>query len=157
MRWSSYKPPRTWCDSDLPNPILYVHSPELMARVEFAPYKLGRFFVVANHDMEETVYYGSDRGEVPDDRIILKGKVLSYNNQSKGLHFITLQTALLDKGILGRKLRTRIASLYRRKLVCVRQVELDERTGRILIAADYPTTPEIRPFACRIYLANLTE
>ena len=61
--------------------------------------------------MEETVYYG----EVPDDRVILKcRKVLSYDDKSKGLRF------------------------YRRKPVYVRWVELDEQTGRVLIAADYP-------------------
>jgi len=144
------------CDSDSPNPTLYFHGPEFMGRVEFELDKPGRFVVVANYATEKNKYYGDDRRGGSDDRVTLKGrKVLSYEDQPKYSSFITLKTALLGGGNASRKLRTRIATIYRRKLVHVRQVELDERTGRILIAADYPTTEEVRPFARRIYLADL--
>jgi len=131
------------CDSDLPNPTLYVHGPEFTERVEFKLNESGRFFV-ANCATEKTEYYGDDWDEESDDRVTLKGrKVLSYEDQPKYSPFITFKTTLLGGGNAPIELWTRIATRYRRKPVHVRQVELDERTGRILIAADYPTTEEV--------------
>lgn len=108
-----------------------------MGRIEFGLDKSGRVSVVAKHVTEETVYYGDDWDEESEHRVTSKGrKVLSYEDRPKDSPFITLRTASLDGGDATRVSQTRIATLYRQELVHMRQVELDERTGRILIAAD---------------------
>jgi hypothetical protein len=134
------------CDFDSSNPALYTHGPRFMVRLSFGPDESGRFSVVTDHATEETVYYGDDWDEESDHRVILEGrKVLYHEDQPGDSPFITLQAALVD----GSE-----ATRHRQKPVHVRQVELEKRTGMILIAADHPTTGEIRPFARRIYLAD---
>ena len=82
-QWTSYKLPGAGAGGASVIPISRtLHSirpqpPKSMERVKFALEKSRRFFVAVNRDMEETVYHG----EVPDDRVILKGrKALSYDD-----------------------------------------------------------------------------
>jgi len=56
---------------------------------------------------------------------------------------------------MKRKLHTRVASFHRGYPIYVRQVDLDERTGRLLIEAGYlRNLEETQPFVSRVYLAD---
>jgi len=91
--------------------------------------------------VEQAVYYGGDRAGGLDDWVTLKGrKVLYYETQYGGsLHRPRLRW--MEGMLPERKLRARIPSFYRDELMHLRRVGLGERTGRLLIAVDRPTTP----------------
>jgi len=158
--WDSEQEPRprcrgSLCDAGSPNPTLYVQGPYFTEIIDFGLDEHGIFFAVTDQRIEEATYYGDDWVDWLDDRVMLKGrKVLSYEAQPR--EFLRLQTALLGGGDAKRKLRTRVASFDRGYPIYMGQVDLDERTGRILIAADYPANhEETQPYITRVYLADL--
>lgn len=160
--WTSGRSLGEWCrgslcDASSPNPTLYVHCPDFMEEVEFGLDESGRFFVVSNYDtVEETILYGGDSSEDVDCFVRLKGrKVLSYETEYP---FITFATAFLDRWGVGRALRMRIANSPGDRWIDVGMVDLDERTGRLLIAADHSATirAEIQP-SRHIFLADIPE
>lgn len=159
--WTSTRSHGGWyrgslCLAGSPNPTLYVHRPRFVEIVEFCLDRPSRFFVVTTHDKEKGVRrYGNDSDEVADRDVVLRGrKVLSYDAES---NFLTFTTALLDRRDAGRVLRTGIANFHHGFAVDVSMVDLDEWTGRLLIAADYSTTMEEIQTARCVYLADLPE
>lgn len=84
--------------------------------------------------------------------------MLSYKTQPR--EFLTSKTSLLGEGDTKRELHTRIASSYRDIRIYVKQADPDERTGRLLIAADYSDDFEEegdQPFTRQVYLADFPE
>jgi len=168
--WSSPRYNGGWCrgslcNAGLLNPTLYVHSPDGTEILEFGLDDVGCFSVVI---AEETVYHGDDWGEeirrYDDDlgqpircKITLKGrKVLYYKPHEMESPFLTLVTGSVKEDA-GRELSTQIPSSHRDDPIYVKQMDLDERTGRLLIAVGYPRTLEAAQSARRVYLADLPE
>jgi len=127
--------------------------------VEFGLDESGRFFVVKTDDVEDGLArYGDLWVKDTEYDLTLRGaKALSYAAHNVEPPFLTFTTSFLNGWYVGRVLRTQIASFYRGKGLYVSRVDLDESTGRFLVAADYSTTLEEIESACRIYLADLPD
>ena len=124
-----------------------------METVKFGLDEHGRFFVITAYGVDGRMdCYCCGWDESIDYNVSLRGrKALFYDTGSQILPFVT---AWLDGWRTGRALRTRIARLSNGDSVSVNLVNLDELTGRLLIAVDY--SMYIEPI-CRVYLADLPE
>jgi len=106
---------------------------------------------------EEIRRYDDDLGQPISCKITLRGKkVLYYKPHDMESPFLTLVTASMDEDA-GRVFCTPIANSHHDEPVHVRRMDLDERTGRLLIAVGYTWTPEGAQSARRVYLADLPE